>query len=293
MTLRSWIDESRDFLLLDVLPAEAHEEWRIPSSRNAAVYEVTFLDQVAELGAAKDQPVVVYCSSPRSHASEDAAERLREAGYAEVVRFEGGREAWSEAGLAAEGTAASAPWEPGRVVPPEDGRYGLDPEKSLIHWTGRNAGNSHYGTIRFASGRVDVEGGLPGGGEAVADMKSIEVDDLDGEMATVLIRHLATADFFLVERYPTATFRLSGAEPAEGEANVSLRGEMELRGAVHPIEFPAVFAASGDGLAIQGSFEFDRTNWGSRYGSTRFYERLGGHRVNDSITIQIRLVARR
>jgi len=296
--LRAWLDENRDFLLLDVLPADAHEEWHIPGSRNAAVYESAFLDHVARFDAPKDEPVVVYCSSPRCQASAEAARKLTEAGFRDVRVFAGGRQEWSDAGFPAEGTAADRPWDGARLPRPADGRYELDLEKSLILWTGRNAANSHYGTLRLAGGFLAVEEGELAAGEATADMRTIAVDDLDGEMAQMLIRHLATGDFFRIDRYPTATFRLEGADPvpgaAPGQVNVSLRGTLELRGATHPLNLAAVFAPAGaDGLAVQGTFQFDRTRWGSRYGSGRFFERLGMHLVNDQITIQVRLVATR
>ena len=296
--LRAWLDEERDFLLLDVLPGEVHEEWHIPGSRHAAVYETSFLDQVERIGADKANPVVVYCSSPRCLASEDAATRLQEAGFSDVRRFEGGREAWSEAGFPAAGSKADRPWDAMEMPAPPTGRFELDPNRSLIHWTGRNAANSHFGTLRFAGGWVTVEEGELTGGEAVADMKSIEVADLEGETAQALIAHLATGDFFRIDRYPTATFRLEGVEPvpgaAPGKTNASIRGSLELRGVTHPLNFPAIVAPAGDdGVAVQGSFQFDRTRWGSRYGSGRFYERLGMHLVNDQITIQVRLVATR
>jgi rhodanese-related sulfurtransferase/polyisoprenoid-binding protein YceI len=296
--VRAWLDEKRPFLLLDVLPGETHEQWHVPGSRHAAIYETSFLDQVERLRAPKDQAVVVYCSGPRSMASEEAVRRLQEAGYEDVRRFEGGRQEWSDAGYPVEGTQADQPWDGAAEPRPADGRYELDLERSLIHWTGRNAANSHYGTIRFAGGWVAVEEGELRGGEASADMRTIEVDDLEGETSQMLIRHLATGDFFQIDRYKTATFRLEEADAvpgaAPGQTNVSVRGTIELRGVTNPLNFPAVFARAGDdGVALQGTFQLDRTRFGSRYGSGRFFERLGQHLVNDQVTIQVRLVATR
>ena len=66
---------------------------------------------------------------------------------------------------------------------------------------------------------------------------------------------------------------------------------MELRGQRHRVTMPGILAAAGDeGAALQGVLEFDRTRWGSRYGSGRLYDRLGMHLVNDFVTIQVRIV---
>ena len=36
---------------------------------------------------------------------------------------------------------------------------------------------------------------------------------------------------------------------------------------------------------------FDRTLWGSIYGSGKFFRRLAGHLVNDLVEIQVKVVA--
>ena len=42
-------------------------------------------------------------------------------------------------------------------------------------------------------------------------------------------------------------------------------------------------------VAVQIS-DIDRTDWGVLYGSGRFFRRLAGHLVNDSIELQLRLL---
>ena len=42
--------------------------------------------------------------------------------------------------------------------------------------------------------------------------------------------------------------------------------------------------------AAQAVFAFDRTVWGSIYGSGKFFQRLGMHLVNDLIEVQVRLL---
>jgi len=294
-TLREWTDADRDFLLLDVLPAAVHAEWRIPASRNACVYEVTFAEQVGALRADHAAPVVAYDSGPAFHAAEDACTRLVDLGFQNVYWFRGGREEWSAAGLPAEGTAADRPWQSAVIAKPAAGIHRLDPEASCVLWHGRNAANGHHGRLRFKEGWIEVDDGGPVAGNAVIDMHTITCDSLKGEMAEGLLRHLATGDFFLTDRFPTAAFTLDVARPISGSTpgrpNLEVEGRMEIRGADHPIRFPAVFAASGDGrVALQGSFELDRTLWGSRYGSGRLYDRLGMHLVNDEVSLQVRLV---
>jgi hypothetical protein len=56
-----------------VLSKEAFEEKRLPGAVNACVYEMTFLDRVAEVVPDRATPVVVYGSREGCLATSDAA----------------------------------------------------------------------------------------------------------------------------------------------------------------------------------------------------------------------------
>jgi rhodanese-related sulfurtransferase len=96
--LRTSIDERRSWVLLDVLLPESFGEAHLPGAKNACVYEVTFLDDVAKLAPDKSTPVVLYGSSSRNLASATAAEKLIRAGYKDVRDYRGGVEDWEAAG---------------------------------------------------------------------------------------------------------------------------------------------------------------------------------------------------
>jgi len=292
--LKQWMDDGRDFVLLDVLPREAYEEGHLPGARSACIYEVNFLDQAAEHAPDKAGTVVVYCSSATSRASTDAAERLLRAGYGDVHEFEGGREAWHAAGYPFEGAYTPAP--PTVSATPRDGTYTVDTEKSLVGWVGRNMGGSHDGTLRLSGGKITVEGGAPASATLTIDMRSIQVADLDGEMAELLTRHLESEDFFAVAEHPEATFTLEATSPIEGATpgapNVTARGTLTMRGRTHDLAFPAIVAGREGELTLEAHFDIDRTRWGVNYGSGKLYDRLGMHLVNDHVTIQVRVAAR-
>ena len=291
--LKRWIDEGRELVLIDVLGKEAFEELRLPGAVNACVYEVGFLDQVQQVGAAKGSTIVVYGSSANSRDSADAAERLTAAGYTEVRRYVGGRADWQEAGHAFEGTGER--WVPSPPVVIQDGVYGLDAEKSRIEWTGRNVGNDHDGTLRLLDGSLTIEGGALVDGAFEIDMKSILIGDMTGDMAQALVGHLEHQDFFHAAEFATARVALKSAAPLEGATpgtpNVACEAELILRGVAAPISFLASVAPKEAGVALQANFDFDRTGWGVDYGSGKLYEHLGMHLVNDLITVQVCIFA--
>lgn len=83
-------------VLVNALAREAFDEKRIPGSISIPVSEAVRL--VPDLFA-KDQPIVVYCSSRSCTASPTLAQKLVDLGYTEVADFEGGVEEWERAGF--------------------------------------------------------------------------------------------------------------------------------------------------------------------------------------------------
>jgi len=96
--LKTWIDEEKDFVLIDVLLQSSYDGRHILGAVHAGVHEDGFLEKVAKLVPDKNKQVVVYCSSFTCHASPIAAKRLTEAGYTDVRHYAGGLADWQDAG---------------------------------------------------------------------------------------------------------------------------------------------------------------------------------------------------
>jgi polyisoprenoid-binding protein YceI len=144
---------------------------------------------------------------------------------------------------------------------------------------------------------VEIENGAIAGGSVILDMNSIVNLDLRDEAYNrMLISHLKSDDFFHVERYPTATFRLDSSqlipEATPGSPCQTVVGSLELTGRTNRLSFVAEIAAHDNGqIKVQAAFDIDRTRWGVIYGSGRFFEKLGMHLVSDTISIELFLVA--
>ena len=278
-------------LLLNVLPEDVHAARRIPGSCNACTYEMVFLEKVAELAPAKDTPIVVYGAGEGSLDSKVALEKLRAAGYTIVLDYPDGLAGWEAAGFPLEGDGhLPAP-------PTLEGTYAVNSAESLIRWTGRNLFNHHNGFVRLAGGEIKLVAGVMESARFVVDMNSIVCEDLtDTQWNAMLIRHLQTADFFEVGRFPTAEFVAERAEAiaasSEGTPNYVLKGSCTLRGVTRPLEMRVVIAsADGKRLTGQAQFEVDRTEFGSIYGSGRFFRYLGQHVVNDHMHLHVKVHA--
>lgn len=96
--LREIMEASGKVPVINVLPPESFAEAHIPGSHNVPVGDPNFERQVEDLVDTKSDPVVVYCASESCDASPKAARKLEGAGFSEVMDFQGGMEAWKDAG---------------------------------------------------------------------------------------------------------------------------------------------------------------------------------------------------
>ncbi|MDQ8183034.1 YceI family protein [Pelagicoccus sp. SDUM812005] len=271
--------------LIDVRSPEAFAECRIEGSQNLCVYETSFLQNAQSAFANKGEAIVVYGDNDRFKAAALAADRLKQAGYSDVHVLRGGLDNWI-----ATGKDLSRGEQP---QSPPAGTYTLNVEKSKIRWIGRNLSNQHEGTISCLQGFLEVDAnGAAKSGKVEADMKRIHCSDItDTKLSSLLVAHLQSIDFFETERFPTATFSLDRIflDPTArlGTPNARMEGQMVIRGVQHPLHLECSFNHADSGYVLQTQFDLDRTLFGVAYGSSRFFERLGMHLVNDLVNLQV------
>lgn len=104
--LKEWMDEKKDFALVDVLGEGSYEGRHLPGAKHADVGEEDFLKRIEGVVSDKNATVVVYCASFTCKASPRAAEKLVDAGYTNVYDFTGGLADWQDAGYPFEGDVA-------------------------------------------------------------------------------------------------------------------------------------------------------------------------------------------
>ncbi|HKI51908.1 MAG TPA: YceI family protein [Geothermobacteraceae bacterium] len=293
--LNRMLQSGGQVILLDVLPKSHYQQVHLPGARQACVFEVTFLQQVAKLAPDKSAAFVVYGASDMTHDAVTAADKLLRDGYIRVSVLAGGLAGWQEAGMLLEGEQPDgAARSTGQI---SNGVYPVDTAASVIAWAGRNPNSTHHGTLRLTAGEVQAAGGEIRGQFSI-DMTSINNLNLAGdELQPVLEAHLQSDDFFFVRRFPEARFSMT-ARPTTSAGEVSspnyqVKGELTLRGVSAEQSFPATIVTTDDGrLAAEAHFDIDRTRWGVIYGSTKYFEHLGMHLVFDQISLQLRILTK-
>jgi polyisoprenoid-binding protein YceI/rhodanese-related sulfurtransferase len=291
--LYQWIDEKREFILIDVLPREYYEARHIPGAGNACVYEIVFPDLIKVITQDKKSIIVTYDSSNRSKASLCAAEKLVAMGYGSIYTLSGGIEEWEGSGYPVDISGPEPEDEPILA----DRSYAIDREKSSVEWTGRNINTKHSGAIDISRGELVVKDGRVTGGSITIDMQTIRnLNIQDRKLNALLVKHLMSDDFFDVGRFPSAGFEITECallEPSSaGTPNYLMTGILTIKGVSREISIPS-FISAGEGGVIraQAWFDIDRTDWNVNYGSGKLFERLGMHLVNDKISLEFFLTA--
>lgn len=155
----------------------------------------------------------------------------------------------------------------------KDGKYMLGDDAKLM-WEGSKAAGTHNGTIGISSGSFEVSNGALSAGEFTVDMTSIVNNDLgDQETKDKLVGHLQSPDFFNVEEYNQATFKVKNVEASTEEgATHKITGDLTIKGITNEISFPATVSQEGDAISTVASFNIDRTRWEVKFRSPQFPE---------------------
>lgn len=170
--------------------------------------------------------------------------------------------------------------------------YPVDKAASTIAWAGFKPTGSHNGTIGLEQGMLNVANGKVVGGSFIIDMKSITVLDIpaDDKGNAKLVGHLTNADFFDVEKFPSAVFTITDVKEAEGKTMLS--GNLTLKEVKNNVTFPVTIANEGGAITITSDvFSIDRTKWNVQYGSKSIFDNLGDKFINDDIELKITVKA--
>lgn len=168
--------------------------------------------------------------------------------------------------------------------------YKIDAASSEVHWHGSKLAYGHSGLISLTDGSLSIENGNLTAGNFTIDMKTMkEVGAKDEESAGKLVGHLASPDFFDVEKFPTSKFEVTGSTAQATDSTTHLvKGNLTIKGVSKNIEFPAKVTVAGDDVTATASFTINRNDWGVTYGSG-LSGAIGDNIIGDNIDYKVSL----
>jgi polyisoprenoid-binding protein YceI len=156
-------------------------------------------------------------------------------------------------------------------------------ETSKVNWKGYKVTGQHEGTIDLKSGKLMFDGETLTGGSFVMDMTSINTTDLEGEYKGKLDGHLKSADFFGVEKHPTATMEFLNVSGKDGSYKV--KANLTIKETTKPVEF----SMTVKGNTATANVEIDRTEYDIKYGSSSFFDDLKDKAIYDNFDLNVSL----
>jgi len=161
----------------------------------------------------------------------------------------------------------------------------ITPENSKVEFTGSKVTGKHDGGFKQFKGAITLVGDKPEASSVtvVIDTPSVYTDT-DG-----LTKHLQTADFFEVGKFPKATFTSTKIEPdpAKGAGNFIVTGELDLHGVKKTVTFPAEINITPDAVTVNAEFTINRKDFGIVYAGK------ADDLIRDDVVIKLTLKAPR
>lgn len=140
-------------------------------------------------------------------------------------------------------------------------KYVITAPSSKVEFIGSKVTGSHNGAFEKFSGEINYAGAPERSRVNVTiDTNSITADDAN------LTKHLKTADFFDVAKFPQANFESTEIKPGgTGGASHTITGNLTLHGVTKSVTFPATINVTPDAANVDANFSINRKDFGINY----------------------------
>ncbi len=186
----------------------------------------------------------------------------------------------------------------------------LNAGKSNFFWSGglKFGPKTHNGKLRLLNGNINLnEQNISG--DVTINMLSLNNSELVGTSSERLVGHLRSADFFDVEKYPTAKLSINKSKIIEklsdGRYKMLIDGDMTIKSKTNPISFEAIVDLTSEIKTAEGTLVFNRNDFNVQYRSEMhlndpksFWNKLQTTRdtakdkvINEEIEIQFDVVS--
>lgn len=163
---------------------------------------------------------------------------------------------------------------------------------SSVDWTGRKVTGAHNGTIGIKEGNFILSDGELKSGTVVINTATIKILDItDSDTNAQFAGHLASDDFFSIEKFPTASFDILTAKVLS-DSIYYLEGNLTIKGITHLVGFEAVLENNRNVISLNGKLIIDRTKYDIKYRSGNFFKDLGDTLIYNDFELDFNITAK-
>jgi len=165
-------------------------------------------------------------------------------------------------------------------------------DEQYVWWKGSKVlgAGEHTGKAMLSDVDLQTEDGKLVGGTVTVDLTSMSSEDLEGKKADDLLGHLASEDFFEIETYPTATFKITNVEhPAAGSDEMhQVTGDLTVKDVTKEITIPAKIDVDENGdVDFESAFTIDRSEYNVKYGSMTLGNVAKDKAIKDEVELKV------
>jgi len=169
----------------------------------------------------------------------------------------------------------------------ESQKFEIVSTQSNIDWVGKKVTGAHNGTIGIKEGELILNEGKLTGGKIIVSTASIKILDItDPATNAQFAGHLASDDFFSVEKYPEAALEITSVSGSH------VQGSLTIKGITHPVGFDVAVHVSGDQLTASGKLVIDRTKYEMKFRSGNFFKDLGDTLIYNDFELNVNVTAK-
>ena len=163
--------------------------------------------------------------------------------------------------------------------------------QSSVNWIGKKVTGAHDGTIAIKEGNFIFNSGELTAGNVVIDTTSIIILDVtDPATNAQFAGHLASDDFFSVEKFPVASLEITKATQQSAN-NYDIEGNLTIKGITHPIAFNLETNINQNILKASGKILIDRTKYDMKFRSGNFFTNLGDTLIYNEFELNVNIIA--
>jgi polyisoprenoid-binding protein YceI len=173
------------------------------------------------------------------------------------------------------------------ALPLQAESYKIDPSHSEVGFTVRHMVSNVRGRFNDFSGTVDMDPKAPQKGSVEFSVKTTSIDTGNADRD----KHLRTADFFDVEKYPEITFKSDSVKPT-GKNTYNVTGTLTMHGVSKKVTLPVTFNGEGKDpwgntrAGFETSTKLDRKEYGIVWNKAIDN---GGVLLGDDVNVSINL----
>jgi len=174
----------------------------------------------------------------------------------------------------------------------ENQNFKIAGSQSNVEWIGKKVTGAHNGTIAVKEGFFTFNNGKLSGGNVTIDTTSIIILDVtDPATNTQFAGHLASDDFFSIEKFPTASLEIKSAIQ-QNETRYHIEGNLTIKGITHPVAFDLEVNTIADTVAAFGKILIDRTKYDMKFRSGNFFTNLGDTLIYNEFELNVKIIAK-